>query len=67
MNRTTIKAARDLAVIAAGAAILAVAESVGDLGLPHEVSVIVSTVALALYRVLRDVKESCSEQSCCHE
>ena len=55
MNRTTIKAARDLAVIAAGAAVLAVAESVGDLGLPHEVSVIVSTVALALYRVLRDV------------
>jgi hypothetical protein len=67
MNRTTIKAVRDLAVIAAGAAVLAVAESVGDLGLPHEVSVIVSTVALALYRVLRNVKESRSEQCCCNE
>ena len=66
MNRTTIKAARDLAVIAAGAAVLAVAESVGDLGLPHEVSIVVSTVALALYRVLRDLKESRSE-SCCNE
>ena len=66
MNRTTIKAARDLAVIAAGAAVLAVAESAGDLGLPHEVSIVVSTVALALYRVLRDLKESRSE-SCCNE
>ena len=58
MNRTTIKAARDLAVIAAGAAVLAVAESAGDLGLPHEVSIVVSTVALAIYRVIRDLKES---------
>lgn len=66
MNRTSIKAARDLAVIAAGAAVLAVAESAGDLGLPHEVSIVVSTVALALYRVLRDLKESRSE-SCCNE
>jgi hypothetical protein len=65
MNRTSIKAARDLAVIAAGAAVLAVAESVGDLGLPHEVSIVVSTIALAIYRVLRDVKESRSES--CNE
>jgi hypothetical protein len=54
MNRTMLKGLRDLLVIAAGTALLALGERATDFGVPVELAPLISTVALTVYRVLRD-------------
>lgn len=54
MPRTLLKALRDLLVIAAGAVLLALGEGATGYGVPIEVAPLVSAVALAAYRILRD-------------
>jgi len=52
--RTAQKGLRDLVVIAASSALLMLAEQAGDFGLPAEYTPIISSLALAAYRALRD-------------
>lgn len=54
MNRTSRKAFRDLFVIAAGSVLLALGERATDFGIPAETAPLISAVALAAYRYLRD-------------
>jgi len=49
------KGVRDLIVIAVSAACLAVADVTIDLGLPAEFTPVISAIALAIYRVARDL------------
>ena len=53
-KRTGQKGLRDLIVIAASSALLMLAEQAGDFGLPPEYTPIISALALAAYRGLRD-------------
>ena len=59
--RTAQKGLRDLAVIAASSALLMLAEQVGDWGLPPEYTPIISALALAAYRAIRDKVGSATE------
>ena len=52
--RTAQKGVRDLVVIAASSALLMLAEQAADFGLPAEYTPIISSLALLLYRALRD-------------
>ena len=52
--RTAQKGARDLVVIAVSSGLLMIAEQAGDFGLPADYTPIISSLALMLYRTLRD-------------
>lgn len=52
--RTAKKGVRDLLVIGASSILLALAEQGTDFGIPLAYTPLVSTVALALYRAIRD-------------
>lgn len=54
MQRTLVKGARDLAVLAVTTVLLALANRAADFGVPAELVPLVSAGALALYRIARD-------------
>lgn len=54
MPRTLRKGVRDLVVLAASSALIALSESAADYGIPLEVAPLVSVAALAVYRMIRD-------------
>ncbi len=54
MQRTMFKGLRDLIVIAVSAALISLAENAGDFGIPAASAPIVSSGALAIYRMIRD-------------
>ena len=52
--RTAQKGARDLVVIGVSSILLALAEQTTEFGIPVEYTPLVSALALALYRAVRD-------------
>jgi len=54
MKRTMNKGLRDMFVIAIGSVLVAISDNTIEFGLPVEFTPVVSTLALVLYRIIRD-------------